>query len=90
MTAAMTKHIQFTHRHGFAMCSHPSEPEFAGMWHAACIDDLCPDDHFAFGEMVPMACAYCGDTEHAAIACPNPGRRERKYLGLKPDTQRPC
>jgi hypothetical protein len=55
------------HQHAFAMCRHD---DVSDAWHAACANPGCGDDHFAFGDWEPIACAYCGSLDHMPIACP--------------------
>lgn len=47
-----------THQHTFAMCVHDStwrDGKLAtGQWHAACVLDDCPEDHFAFADREPI------------------------------------
>lgn len=53
------------HQHSFAMCTHDNED-----WHAACVHDNCPEDHYAFGLLAPICCSLCGSQDHFPIDCP--------------------
>lgn len=53
----------YSHQHSYAMCVHGDN------WHAACATrkTLCPDDHYAFGFLEPIACDLCGQRGHLPI-----------------------